>query len=90
MPNKTQDSVVSLWRYPVKSMLGEELLSAVEVTERGLLGDRALVKSEGKKPKSLSEALAELGFVTRYSEDQPRGILDSIDAIQWALAAEGQ
>jgi Uncharacterized Fe-S protein len=89
MPNKTQDSVVSLWRYPVKSMLGEEL-SAVEVTERGLLGDRALVKSEGKKPKSLSEALAELGFVTRYSEDQPRGILDSIDAIQWALAAEGQ
>lgn len=33
-------SVVSLWRYPVKSMLGEEL-NAVEVTERGLLGDRA-------------------------------------------------
>ena len=40
MPNKTQGSVASLWRYPVKSMLGEEL-SAVEVTERGLLGDRA-------------------------------------------------
>jgi len=33
-------SVVSLWRYPVKSMLGEEL-NAAEVTERGLLGDRA-------------------------------------------------
>lgn len=32
-------SVVGLWRYPVKSMLGEELNSA-EVTERGLLGDR--------------------------------------------------
>jgi hypothetical protein len=40
MPNATQGSVVSLWRYPVKSMLGEEL-SASEVTERGLLGDRA-------------------------------------------------
>jgi len=32
--------VVSLWRYPVKSMMGEEL-NASEVTERGLLGDRA-------------------------------------------------
>ncbi len=33
-------SVVSLWRYPVKSMLGEEL-NASNVTERGLAGDRA-------------------------------------------------
>lgn len=33
-------SVVSLLRYPVKSMMGEEL-NASEVTERGLLGDRA-------------------------------------------------
>lgn len=33
-------SVVSLWRYPVKSMLGEQL-SASEITERGLFGDRA-------------------------------------------------
>jgi uncharacterized protein YcbX len=32
-------SVVGLWRYPVKSMLGEEL-NAAEVTERGLVGDR--------------------------------------------------
>ena len=43
MPNTTQiglGSVVSLWRYPVKSMMGEEL-NAAEVTERGLLGDRA-------------------------------------------------
>ena len=32
-------SVVALWRYPVKSMMGEELNSS-EVTERGLLGDR--------------------------------------------------
>jgi len=40
MPNATPGSVASLWRYPVKSMLGEELTGA-EVTERGLLGDRA-------------------------------------------------
>jgi uncharacterized protein len=32
-------SVVALWRYPVKSMMGEEL-NASEVTARGLLGDR--------------------------------------------------
>jgi uncharacterized protein len=31
--------VVSLWRYPVKSMLGEELNSSY-ITERGLVGDR--------------------------------------------------
>jgi uncharacterized protein YcbX len=43
-------SVVSLWRYPVKSMMGEEL-NVTEVTERGLLGDRAYAvvdASDGK------------------------------------------
>jgi uncharacterized protein YcbX len=43
-------SLVSLWRYPVKSMMGEEL-NASEITERGLLGDRvyALVdNSDGR------------------------------------------
>lgn len=33
-------SIASLWRYPVKSMLGEELQTS-EVTAHGLLGDRA-------------------------------------------------
>src|SRR6266852_5722661 len=32
-------SVVGLWRYPVKSMMGEKL-NACEVTDRGLVGDR--------------------------------------------------
>jgi uncharacterized protein YcbX len=32
--------VVAIWRYPVKSMLGEEL-NATEVTGQGVLGDRA-------------------------------------------------
>lgn len=43
-------SVASLWRYPVKSMMGEEL-NAAEITERGLLGDRAYAvvdSSDGK------------------------------------------
>ena len=33
-------SVVALWRYPVKSMMGEEL-DDTQITERGLVGDRA-------------------------------------------------
>src|SRR5947209_2142595 len=43
-------SVVTLWRYPVKSMMGEELNSS-EVTGRGLLGDRQFAvvdRSTGK------------------------------------------
>ena len=46
-------SIVSLWRYPVKSMLGEELNSS-EVTKRGLLGDRvyALVDRSDRKVAS--------------------------------------
>jgi uncharacterized protein len=37
--HNSMGKVVSIWRYPVKSMLGEELNSSY-VTERGLLGDR--------------------------------------------------
>jgi uncharacterized protein len=46
-------SVVSLWRYPVKSMMGEEL-NAADVTQRGLFGDRAyaLVDSSNEKVAS--------------------------------------
>ncbi len=43
-------SIVSLWRYPVKSMMGEEL-NAADVTTAGLLGDRAYAltdTSDGK------------------------------------------
>ena len=53
MSNAVQNevgSVVSLWRYPVKSMMGEEL-NATEVTERGLLGDRAYALVDGSDGK---------------------------------------
>src|SRR5947207_6287177 len=43
-------AVVSLWRYPVKSMMGEEL-NATEVTTRGLRGDRAYAHVDGKDGK---------------------------------------
>jgi uncharacterized protein YcbX len=38
-PSSDTGSVVSLWRYPVKSMMGEEL-HATYVTDGGFLGDR--------------------------------------------------
>jgi uncharacterized protein YcbX len=54
--NKAQmatGKVVSIWRYPLKSMMGEELNSSY-VTERGLLGDRtyALIDQETRNVAS--------------------------------------
>jgi uncharacterized protein len=46
-------TVVSLWRYPVKSMMGEELNSSY-VTERGLVGDRTYAVIDGKTGKVAS------------------------------------
>jgi hypothetical protein len=54
MSNAAQNelgSVVPLWRYPIKSMMGEEL-NATEVTKRGLLWDRAYAlvdRSDGRR-----------------------------------------
>jgi uncharacterized protein len=39
-PSPAPGTIVALWRYPVKSMQGEELNASL-VSERGLLGDRA-------------------------------------------------
>ncbi len=46
-------SVVSLWRYPVKSMMGEEV-NAVNVTQRGLLGDRVYALTDAANGKVVS------------------------------------
>src|SRR2546422_5161202 len=46
-------AVVSLWRYPVKSMMGEEL-NASYVTDRGLLGDRSLALVDTETAKVVS------------------------------------
>ena len=74
-------SVVALWRYPVKSMMGEEL-NASEVTEGGLLGDRAYAlvdSSDGKvasaknprKWSSLFDFRAALADVPRTGMTMP-------------------
>jgi uncharacterized protein YcbX len=49
-PSSDTGSVVSLWRYPVKSMMGEEV-QATSVTDGGFLGDRVyavIEQSTGK------------------------------------------
>jgi uncharacterized protein YcbX len=43
-------SVVALWRYPVKSMMGEEVNSSA-VTDCGLLGDRQFAVVDGATGK---------------------------------------
>jgi len=45
--------IAALWRFPVKSMLGERL-EAVKVTGRGLLGDRAYALVDGATGKVAS------------------------------------
>ena len=65
-------SLASLWRYPVKSMMGEELNSAI-ITNNGVLGDRsyALLDLEtdkvvsAKNPKKWPEIFS---FHARYIE----------------------
>ncbi len=46
-------SVLSLWRYPVKSMQGEEINSSF-VTERGLFGDRAYALMDAEDGKTVT------------------------------------
>jgi uncharacterized protein YcbX len=46
-------TVVSLWRYPLKSMQGEEL-NATHTNDRGLLGDRALALVDAETGKVVS------------------------------------
>ena len=49
----TDGAVVSLWRYPVKSMMGEEL-NASDVTDHGLLSDRSLALVDTETGKVVS------------------------------------
>jgi uncharacterized protein YcbX len=84
--NKAQTTigtVVSIWQYPVKSMLGEELDSSY-VTERGLMGDRAYAlidKETGKvasaksprkwvflEPPQVAENISPVG-ITKWCPD---------------------
>ena len=69
--------IASLWRYPVKSMQGEELPES-EVTQHGLLGDRvyALVDvAEGKAASAKNPAkwLTLIGCKALFAEQPKKG-----------------
>jgi uncharacterized protein len=71
-------SIAALWRYPVKSMRGEELDSA-EVTERGLLGDRAFALIDVETGKVVSAKNPRkwpnmLEFRSRFVEPPSRSV----------------
>ena len=53
-------AIVGLWRFPVKSMPGEKL-TAAEVTEGGVLGDRAYALVDAQTGKVLSAKTPGLG-----------------------------
>jgi uncharacterized protein YcbX len=53
MTTASQATVATLWRYPVKSMMGEELNGA-EITLGGLLGDRAFALIDSETGKVIS------------------------------------
>ena len=80
-------SVVALWRYPVKSMMGEEL-NASYIGDRGLLGDRvyAIVDPEtgkvasAKHPKKWPHL-----FDCRAAFVDPLGAGDEIPPVQVTL-----
>jgi uncharacterized protein len=87
--NKAQTAagtVVSIWRYPVKSMLGEELNSSY-VTERGLIGDRtyALIDQEtgkvasAKNPRKWGKLF---DFRAAFIEDTPPQVAENIPPVR--------
>jgi len=90
MSNTTQaeiGAVISLWRYPVKSMLGEELDSA-QVGEYGLLGDRAyalLDSSDGKVASAKNPRKWPSLFAFRAAFIEPLGNSAKLSAVRIAL-----
>jgi uncharacterized protein len=80
-------SVVSLWRYPVKSMMGEEL-NASDITEQGLLGDRAYAlvdSSDGKVATAKNPRKWPNLFDFRATFIEPPRLGANLSAVRMAL-----
>ena len=83
----TDPLVVSLWRYPVKSMMGEEL-NAADLTEHGLLGDRAYAlidASDGKVVSAKNPRKWEGLFDFRATFTHPPSAEESIPPVRITL-----
>lgn len=86
-PQVDVGSVVSLWRYPVKSMMGEEL-NAAEVTQRGLVGDRAYAvvdTADGKAGTAKNPRTWPRLFDFRAAFVEPAGPAGGIPAVRITL-----
>ena len=80
-------SVTSLWRYPVKSMQGEEL-GAAEVTARGLLADRAYAlvdRADGKAATAKNPRKWPTLFGFRAAFIEPPRLGASVPAVRLTL-----
>ena len=53
-------TIRALWRFPVKSMLGEEL-DAADLTEGGIVGDRAYAIETGRRARSRARSTRSCG-----------------------------
>lgn len=74
----TEARVIRLWRYPVKSMLGEEC-GYLDVDERGVKGDRLFAVRDvdgkfgsGKTTRRFRKIDGLFGFRAAYDNDVPR------------------
>ena len=80
-------SVVSLWRYPVKSMMGEELNTA-QVREQGLSGDRAyglLDRFDGKVASAKNPRKWPTLFAFRAAFIEPSGSSSTVASLRITL-----
>jgi len=100
MSNATPDhagSIVSLWRYPIKSMRGEEL-DTVGLTERGLFGDRiyAMVNSadgklvSAKNPRKWPGLFDFRAALSEPASDEPKVAAVQITLPDGTTVASGQ
>src|SRR5882724_1548721 len=90
MSNATQTevgAVVSLWRYPVKSMMGEELNTS-QVRDHGLLGDRVyalLDSSDGKVASAKNPRKWPSLFAFRATFIEPSGSSAQVPPVRITL-----
>ena len=81
-------AIVSLWRYPVKSMLGEALQTA-QVGEHGLLGDRAYAlvdRADGKVATAKNPRKWPTLFACRATFIEPSGSRGEMPPVRMTLS----
>jgi uncharacterized protein YcbX len=79
MERRKIGTVKSLWRFPVKSMLGEQL-NELHITSRGVMGDRAwaLRELDNKRIASAKKFVGLLKFHAKYEGEPGDGKLPPV------------